>query len=147
MTGLTASCLLLYFLHQRSSHQPSYCMYTILPFEGRFGDKILVFQKQHNFIPFFKLHVHHLQDKSGKMVSGFKKSISSTAHGCLLKLKSEDQDLLKKHSFKNGRFTWVTESNREEGRIVASCGNFILKWNFRYGLQLHGLANGMTSDW
>lgn len=91
-----------------------------------------------------------MQDKSGKEVSGFSKSISSTASACLLKLKPEDQGLLDEGSFKNGRFTWVTEAGSREHWVVASCGNYMLKWNFRYtckhaGFLVEQLAAQQTS--
>lgn len=75
-----------------------------------------------------------MQDDGGNEVSGFKQSISKTATARLLKLKPEDQALLKGEPLKQGRFTWVTEEGTQERFIVASCGKVTLRWNFRYGL-------------
>ena len=49
----------------------------------------------------------------------------------LLKLKPEDQALLKGEPFRQGKFTWVTDSGRYERWIAASCGNYTVLWNFR----------------
>lgn len=51
----------------------------------------------------------------------------------LLRLKPEDQPLLVGAPLRQGKFTWVTEAGREERWIVASCGNYTVLWNFRYG--------------
>jgi hypothetical protein len=49
----------------------------------------------------------------------------------LLRLKPEDKLLAGSKGFKNGRFTWVTESNNPERWIVASCGRYTVIWNFK----------------
>lgn len=80
------------------------------------------------------------QDDGGNEVSGFKQSISKTATARLLKLKPEDQALLKGEPLRQGRFTWVTEQGAQERFIVASCGKYTLRWNFRYGFNLYSCS-------
>ena len=50
--------------------------------------------------------------------------------GCC-RLKPEDLAQVGSAPLQKGKFTWVTESGREERWIVASCGNYTLLWNFR----------------
>eukprot|EP00775_Hariotina_reticulata_P006643 gene6643-6868_t len=49
----------------------------------------------------------------------------------LLRLKPEDKLVTGGRPFKNGRFTWVTETNSQERWVVASCGKYTVIWNFR----------------
>ena len=49
----------------------------------------------------------------------------------LLRLKPEDTVVVKGANFAKGKFTWVTESGRQERWIVVSCGNYTVLWNFR----------------
>ncbi len=73
-----------------------------------------------------------VQDKSGKETNGFKSRMGSKgAAPRLLRLKPEDLALVGSAPLQKGKFTWVTESGREERWIVASCGNFTVLWNFR----------------
>ena len=51
----------------------------------------------------------------------------------LLRLKPEDLAQVGAAPLQKGKFTWVTESGREERWIVASCGNYTVLWNFRCG--------------
>ena len=73
-----------------------------------------------------------VQDKSGKETNGFKSRMGSKgAAPRLLRLKPEDLALVGSAPLQKGKFTWVTESGREERWIVASCGTFTVLWNFR----------------
>ena len=53
----------------------------------------------------------------------------------LLRLKPEDLAQVGSAPLQKGKFTWVTESGREERWIVASCGNYTVLWNFRCGAR------------
>ena len=46
-------------------------------------------------------------------------------------LKPEDKVLTKNAPFEKAKFTWITDQNRKERYIVASCGNYTIQWNFR----------------
>ena len=73
-----------------------------------------------------------VQDKSGKETKGFKSRMGSRgAAPRLLRLKPEDLAHVGSAPLQKGKFTWVTESGREERWIVASCGNYTVLWNFR----------------
>lgn len=73
-----------------------------------------------------------MQDKSGKMTNGFRSRMGQRAPAPrLLRLKAEDGMLVKNAPLAKGKFTWVTESGRQERWIVASCGNYTVLWNFR----------------
>ena len=73
-----------------------------------------------------------VQDKSGKETNGFKSRMGARgAAPRLLRLKPEDLAHVGSAPLQKGKFTWVTESGREERWIVASCGNYTLLWNFR----------------
>lgn len=59
------------------------------------------------------------------------------AHGAaprLLRLRAEDVAAVGGAPLAKGKFTWVTESGREERWIVASCGTYTVLWNFRRAL-------------
>ena len=72
------------------------------------------------------------QDKAGKETNGFKSRMGARgAAPRLLRLKPEDLAQVGSAPLQKGKFTWVTESGREERWIVASCGNYTLLWNFR----------------
>ena len=74
-----------------------------------------------------------VQDKSGKETNGFKSRMGSQgAAPRLLRLKPEDLAQVGNAPLQKGKFTWVTESGREERWIVASCGNYTVLWNFRF---------------
>lgn len=73
-----------------------------------------------------------VQDKSGKQTNGFKSRMGQKAPAPrLLRLKQEDTLLVKGAPLTKGKFTWITESGRQERWIVASCGNYTVLWNFR----------------
>ena len=72
------------------------------------------------------------QDKAGKETNGFKSRMGARgAAPRLLRLKPEDLAQVGSAPLQKGKFTWVTESGREERWIVASCGNYTVLWNFR----------------
>ena len=74
------------------------------------------------------------QDKAGKETNGFKSRMGARgAAPRLLRLKPEDLAQVGSAPLQKGKFTWVTESGREERWIVASCGNYTVLWNFRCG--------------
>ena len=73
-----------------------------------------------------------MQDKKDKETNGFKSRMGERApKPRLLRLKPEDNVLVKAAPLTKGKFTWVTESGRQERWIVASCGNYTVLWNFR----------------
>ena len=77
-----------------------------------------------------------MQDKKDKETNGFKSRMGERApKPRLLRLKPEDNVLVKAAPLTKGKFTWVTESGRQERWIVASCGNYTVLWNFRCALQ------------
>ena len=79
-----------------------------------------------------------VQDKSGKETNGFKSRMGSRgAAPRLLRLKPEDLGQVGGAPLQKGKFTWVTESGREERWIVASCGNYTVLWNFRCAAPQH----------
>ncbi|GMH32189.1 hypothetical protein BSKO_00023 [Bryopsis sp. KO-2023] len=72
------------------------------------------------------------KDDQGKIINGYKKSLGAKQpRPKLLRLKPEDQAVVGQHPFKNAKFTFVTEANRQERWIVASCGSYTILWNFR----------------
>ena len=71
-----------------------------------------------------------MQD-NGRESNGFESKMGSKGSARLLKLKPEDQALLKGEPLRQGKFTWVTESGRYERWIAASCSNYTILWNFR----------------
>ena len=76
-----------------------------------------------------------MQDKNEKDTNGFRSRMGSKApKPRLLRLKPEDTVVTKGTNFAKGKFTWVTESGRQERWIVVSCGNYTVLWNFRCSL-------------
>ncbi|KAK9906793.1 hypothetical protein WJX75_008166 [Coccomyxa subellipsoidea] len=72
------------------------------------------------------------KDAKEKETNGFKSRMGSRgAAPRLLRLKAEDAELVGGAPLQKGKFTWITESGREERWIVASCGNYTVLWNFR----------------
>jgi hypothetical protein len=72
------------------------------------------------------------KDKNDKETNGFRSRMGQKAPAPrLLRLKPEDQVLVKNQPLQKGKFTWVTESGKQERWIVASCGNYTVLWNFR----------------
>ena len=72
------------------------------------------------------------QDAKDKETNGFKSRMGARgAAPRLLRLKAEDVELVGSAPLQKGKFTWITESGREERWIVASCGNYTVLWNFR----------------
>eukprot|EP00249_Psilotum_nudum_P020449 c27709_g1_i1 orf=144-1970(-) len=73
------------------------------------------------------------KDKDGKTKTGFTGRMGNKiAAPRLLKLTPLDAyHAGKNHKFRGGRFSWVTESGRQERHLVASVGNFTVIWNFR----------------
>ena len=65
----------------------------------------------------------------------------------LLRLKAEDVAAVGGAPLTKGKFTWVTESGREERWIVASCGTYTVLWNFRRATALPnpGLPYGLCT--
>lgn len=65
----------------------------------------------------------------------------------LLKLRREDTFSTKGAPLERAKFTWITEKGRQERYIVASCGNYTIKWNFR-SIKLAEpdlVTNGLTT--
>ena len=54
----------------------------------------------------------------------------------LLRLKPEDSRVVKGAHLAKGKFTWITESGKQERWIVVSCGNYTVLWNFRSEIML-----------
>lgn len=78
------------------------------------------------------------QDAKEKETNGFKSRMGSRgAAPRLLRLKAEDAELVGGAPLQKGKFTWITESGREERWIVASCGNYTVLWNFRCAPNQH----------
>lgn len=76
-----------------------------------------------------------MQDAKNKETNGFRSRMGSRgAAPRLLRLKPEDVEKVGQAPLQKGKFTWVTESGREERWIVATCGQFTVLWNFRYFL-------------
>ena len=76
-----------------------------------------------------------MQDKNERETNGFRSRMGSKSpKPRLLRLKAEDTVVTKGANFAKGKFTWVTESGRQERWIVVSCGNYTVLWNFRYSL-------------
>ena len=83
-----------------------------------------------------------MQDKKDKETNGFRSRMGERApKPRLLRLKTEDNVLVKAAPLTKGKFTWVTESGRQERWIVASCGNYTVLWNFRCALQSAGFGD------
>ena len=59
----------------------------------------------------------------------------------LLRLKPEDSRVVKGAHLAKGKFTWITESGKQERWIVVSCGNYTVLWNFRSGFALLSLLH------
>ncbi|KAK9862011.1 hypothetical protein WJX84_000959 [Apatococcus fuscideae] len=72
------------------------------------------------------------RDKQGKETNAFKSRAGSSApQPRLLRLKLEDADKTGHRPLAQGKFTWVSESGRQERWIVATCGLYTVLWNFR----------------
>lgn len=79
------------------------------------------------------------QDKTGKETNGFKSRMGARGPAPrLLRLKVEDTVLTKGAPLAKGKFTWITQTGREERWIVANCGNYTVLWNFRYAFICFG---------
>ena len=88
------------------------------------------------------LRLSLVQDKKDKETNGFKSRMGEKApKPRLLRLKPEDNVLVKAAPLTKGKFTWVTESGRQERWIVASCGNYTVLWNFRCALHSAGFGD------
>ncbi|KAL4555765.1 hypothetical protein LXL04_038393 [Taraxacum kok-saghyz] len=72
-------------------------------------------------------------DKDGKTKTGFSGRMGSKiAAPRLLKLTPVDSHTAgKQNKFHGGRFSWVTESGKQERHLVATVGNFSVIWDFR----------------
>ena len=74
-----------------------------------------------------------MQDKNGKESNAFRSRMGARGpKPRLLRLKPEDVAVVGGAALTKGKFTWVTEANRQERWIVASCGNYTVLWNFRW---------------
>lgn len=73
------------------------------------------------------------KDKDGKVKTGFSgRAGNKFAAPRLLKLTPLDAHLAgKSHKLRNGQFSWVTESGKQERHLVATAGKFSVIWNFR----------------
>lgn len=73
------------------------------------------------------------KDKDGKTKTGFTGRMGNNiAAPRLLKLSPLDVHLAgKDYKFQGGRFSWVTESGKQERNLVATVGNLTVVWNFR----------------
>ncbi|KAL7590798.1 protein CYPRO4 [Lactuca sativa] len=72
-------------------------------------------------------------DKDGKTKTGFSGRMGSKIPAPrLLKLTPVDSHTAgKQNKFHGGRFSWVTESGKQERHLVATVGNFSVIWDFR----------------
>jgi hypothetical protein len=71
-------------------------------------------------------------DDKGRASSAFTSRMGS--RGCvprLLRLRPEDNARTAGKKFSKGKFTWVTESGSSERYIAASCGRYMVVWNFK----------------
>ncbi|KAL8209226.1 hypothetical protein R6Q57_008638 [Mikania cordata] len=72
-------------------------------------------------------------DKDGKTKTGFSGRMGNKIPAPrLLKLTPVDSHTAGKHNkFHNGRFSWVTESGKQERHLVATVGKFSVIWDFQ----------------
>eukprot|EP00250_Pteridium_aquilinum_P031225 c43262_g1_i1 orf=189-2063(+) len=72
------------------------------------------------------------KDKDGKVKTGFSgRAGNKFAPPRLLKLHPLDVHRAGKgHKLRNGQFSWVTESGKQERHLVATAGKFSVIWNF-----------------
>lgn len=72
-------------------------------------------------------------DKDGKTKTGFSGRMGSKIPAPrLLKLTPVDSHTAgKQNKFHGGRFSWVTESGKQERHLVATVGNYSVIWDFR----------------
>eukprot|EP01024_Parvocaulis_polyphysoides_P026316 TRINITY_DN2400_c2_g1_i1.p1 TRINITY_DN2400_c2_g1~~TRINITY_DN2400_c2_g1_i1.p1 ORF type:complete len:428 (-),score=48.73 TRINITY_DN2400_c2_g1_i1:171-1295(-) len=72
------------------------------------------------------------KDNKDQMTNGFASRMGKNAPmPRLLKLKPEDAARVNQKSFHDAKFTWITDNDKEERWIVASCGNYTALWNFQ----------------
>jgi len=72
------------------------------------------------------------KDKNDKETNAFRSRMGQRAPAPrLLRLKPEDSRVVKGAHLSKGKFTWITESGKQERWIVVSCGNYTVLWNFR----------------
>ena len=84
----------------------------------------------------------------GKELCGFTSRLGRKAPAPrLLRLKPQDVMLTKGAPLTGGKFTWVTESGHHERHIIASCGNYTVRWNFRTVklAEPELITNGLTT--
>ncbi|WPT10914.1 Protein CYPRO4 [Picochlorum sp. SENEW3] len=80
----------------------------------------------------FLIVIKTIYKEGSKELCGFTSRLGQKApKPRLLMLKPEDKVLTKNAPFEKAKFTWITDQNRKERYIVASCGNFTVQWNFR----------------
>ncbi|CAI5957622.1 unnamed protein product [Closterium sp. NIES-64] len=77
------------------------------------------------------------RDKEGKERSAFvARAGGNLAAARLLKLTPEHAQIVGNFKFQNARFSWVTESDRQEKHIVATVDKYTVIWPFRRVKQL-----------
>jgi len=80
----------------------------------------------------FLIVLKTIYTEGSKELCGFTSRLGAKApKPRLLMLTPEDAVYTKQAPLEKAKFSWITDNNRKERYIVASCGNYTVQWNFR----------------
>lgn len=81
---------------------------------------------------YYLLVVNTIFKRNNVETNGFKSRMGkNTPLPRVLRLKSQDLYLTGNKPLKFGKFSWITESGRQERWVVASCGQYSVIWSFK----------------